>query len=91
MTGKLKNPGHKPVIGETRICFGIDWYATEKEADEMGEYNQKSGCVYWGGFFHGMPCGRDKTWDIPEGKSWKRYDRGELVKEIPGPLYAATR
>ena len=48
---------------ESRICFGIIWFKTEEEAIEYGKLTNLLGITYNGGFFHGMPCGRDKTWD----------------------------
>jgi hypothetical protein len=52
-----------PVRHESRICFGIDWYATEAEAMEADRLGREAGNTYNGGFYHGMACGRDKTWD----------------------------
>lgn len=65
------------VKSEGRICFGIVWYATEEEADLAAEIVREHGRTYNGGWFHGMPCGRDRGFD---------YDDPEL-----GRLYAVTR
>lgn len=51
------------VASEQRICFGIRWFATEAEADLYAAHVRKEGITYNGGWFHGMMCGRDKTWD----------------------------
>ena len=51
------------VKAESRICFGIAWFKTEAEADEYGEWVRSIGSTYNGGFYHGRPCGRDKSWD----------------------------
>jgi len=63
---KVKYPGHRSVRLDSRICFAIKWYATEKEADEMGAYSRAIGNTYNGGMFHGMACGRDKSWDMKD-------------------------
>lgn len=55
--------GPEPVRRESRTCFGISWFATEAEADAYAAIVHEQGLTYNGGFFHGMPCGRDKTWD----------------------------
>lgn len=52
-----------PVKTESRICFGISWFATEEEADRYAAYVREQGITYNGGFFHGRPCGRDRDWD----------------------------
>jgi hypothetical protein len=53
----------KPVRSEGRICFGINWYATEAEALEAAKAVRARGDTYNGGFFHGMPCGRAPEFD----------------------------
>ena len=65
-----------PVKTDSRICFSIQFFTSEADADAYAAYVRKMGITYNGGFFHGMPCGRDSTWD--------RFDP-EL-----GPLYAVT-
>ena len=52
---------------ESRICFGIIWFETEEEAIEYGQLMNALGVTYNGGFYHGMPCGRDSTWDNEKG------------------------
>lgn len=51
---------------DSRICFGIIWFETEKEAIEYGKLMNELGVTYNGGMFHGMLCGRDSTWDCEE-------------------------
>jgi hypothetical protein len=58
-----------PVKTESRICFGIAWYATEAEAMEADRIGRMQGNTYNGGWFHGMPCGRDTTWDHVDQKT----------------------
>ena len=65
-----------PVKTESRICFGIAWFKTEAEAMRADAIGRERGYTYNGGWFHGMPCGRDETWDY--------------VDEVHGPLYAVT-
>lgn len=66
----------QPVRYDSRSCFGIKWYATEAEADEVGAQVTASGATYNGGFFHGRSCGRDPSFDY--------------VDSVFGPLYAVT-
>ena len=64
-----------PVEVDVRICFGIKWFATEEEAMAQHKIERKMGSTFNGGWFHGMPCGRDASWD----------------KEVDGrKLYACT-
>lgn len=55
-----------PVRSESRICFGIDWYATEAEANAASAFVKSKGRTYNGGFYHGRPCGRDNSWDVKD-------------------------
>ncbi len=66
----------KPVKTDSRICFGIKYFASEADADRYAEHVVATGQTYNGGFYHGMACGRDKTWD-------------HVDKEL-GQLYAVT-
>jgi hypothetical protein len=52
-----------PVESEQRICFGIYWFRTEAEANIYAAAVTEAGLTYNGGWFHGMPCGRDKSFD----------------------------
>ncbi len=60
----------EPVRTESRICFGIAWFATEAVAIAYGRHVRKRGDTYNGGYFDGMSCGRDSAWDYttPEGQ-----------------------
>lgn len=62
-----------PIRTESRICFGISYFATEEEADAFAEHVRERGDTYNGGWFHGMPCGRDRGFD-------RRNDEGERVE-----------
>ena len=56
-------PAPVPVEVDVRISFGIKWFATEAEAMEQHEIERKFGSTFNGGWYHGMPCGRDDSWD----------------------------
>lgn len=66
----------KPAKYDSRICFGIAYFTTEADAALYAEHVRQRGDTYNGGYFHGMPCGREKTRD---------YIDPDL-----GPLYAVT-
>lgn len=53
----------EPVELESRICFGIAWFATESDAYAFDAHQVKIGQTYNGGWYDGQQCGRDKTWD----------------------------
>lgn len=76
---KLRKPIVKlpePVKLDTRICFGIAYFKTEADAAAYDAHVRANGITYNGGWFHGMACGRDKTWDYTD--------------PVLGPLYAVT-
>lgn len=53
-----------PVRKSSRTCFGIEWYATEAEAETRAAQIRERGDRYNGGYYDGMPCGRDTSLDI---------------------------
>lgn len=53
-----------PIKIDSRICFAIHWFSTETDALTYAAYIRKRGDRYNGGFYDGMPCGRDTTFDI---------------------------
>lgn len=63
----------KPVKIDSRICFSISYFESEKEADIYADYVVKQGFTYNGGFYHGMPCGRDKSCDYEDENGKKLY------------------
>ena len=65
-----------PAKLDVRICFGIAYFTTLKDADRYAAHQRKIGATYNGGYFHGMPCGRDASWDY--------------VDPTLGQLYAVT-
>ena len=52
-----------PVCHDSRICFGINYYATEVDADAAHKAVRARGDEYNGGWFHGMACGRAPEFD----------------------------
>lgn len=65
-----------PVKLDSRICFSIAYFTTKADAAAYAKYVRAQGYTYNGGFYHGMPCGRETTWDH--------------VDPTHGPLYAVT-
>ena len=63
---------------DSRISFGIDYYDSEAEADAAGAVVRERGETYNGGWFDGMRCGRDRTFDCADRETGVR-------------LYAVTR
>lgn len=57
------DPLPAPVKRDSRICFAIAYFATEADADWYAVDVQRRGRAYNGGYFHGMPCGRDTKFD----------------------------
>lgn len=66
-----------PVKHDGRICFGIMFFTSEEDAQLAASIVRKQGRTYNGGYFHGMPCGREKSRDY--------FD-----KELGVQLYAVT-
>ena len=62
-----------PVKIDSRICFGIAYFASEADADTFAAHVRAKDRRYNGGFFHGMPCGRDKSWDYVDPKLGQLY------------------
>lgn len=48
---------------DSRICFGIDWFDSLEAAQAAHEAVQAAGRTYNGGWFDGMPCGRNSGFD----------------------------
>jgi hypothetical protein len=85
---KAEAAAPKPVDSEGRACFGLKWFATEAEADAYAAMVVARGDTYWGGFFHGMPCGRDSSFDYvvtEEGSG-----RGDVPVEFVGKMLFAV-
>jgi hypothetical protein len=50
-----------PAKQDHRICFSIYYFTSEADAQRWAEAHR--GSTYNGGYFDGMACGRDTTWD----------------------------
>lgn len=60
---RLAKLSGKPADIDSRICFGIHFYDSEEKAGYATLITQLQGNTYNGGWFHGMACGRDKSFD----------------------------
>jgi len=56
MTTTTPKPHHRDI----RICFAIAYFTTE---DDAGAFARATPGTYNGGYSHGMPTGRDRSWD----------------------------
>ena len=63
----------KAVDHDQRICFGISFFKTEDDAKLYDQFVRRRGTTYHGGFFHGMPCGRDASFDYVHKDHGKLY------------------
>jgi hypothetical protein len=55
-----------PARTEQRICFGIMWFTSQKDAAIAHDTVRRQGRTVNGGFFDGMACGRAPEWDYEE-------------------------
>lgn len=62
-----------PVKLDSRICFGIAYFATEADADKYAAHVREKGYTYNGGYFDGMPCGRSRQFDHVDPKLGQLY------------------
>jgi len=65
----------KTVCVDKRISFGILYFATEADAAIAHDAVREEGRCFNGGYCHGMPCGRSKTWD-------QRNQYGEMTYAV---------
>jgi uncharacterized protein with NRDE domain len=75
-TATKKSSVPTPVKIDSRICFAIEYFTSEEDAQAYAAIVQQRGDTYNGGWYHGMACGREKTWDY--------------VDDTLGPLFAVT-
>jgi hypothetical protein len=62
--------GHEAQGGDVRICFAVAYYTDPEVAKAAGEYSEQHN-TYNGGYFHGMPCKRDPSFDFKwQGKTY---------------------
>ena len=62
-----------PVKIDSRICFGIMYFSTEADAAIYATHVREKGYTYNGGWFDGMPCGRDTSWDYEDQTLGRLY------------------
>jgi len=65
-----------PVKIDSRICFAINYFTSEADADLFSADVLARGITYNGGWYDGMPCGREPGWDYTD--------------PVFGPLFAVT-
>lgn len=63
----------RAVRREERICFGLAWFADEADANAYAAEVKAAGNTYNGGFFHGMPCGRESHFDYNDPERGRLY------------------
>lgn len=62
-----------PIKTSSRTCFGIEWFATEAEATARSETVRARGDRVNGGFYDGMSCGRDVSFDFTDNNGVRHY------------------
>ena len=62
-----------PAEIDSRICFGIKFYDSEEKAEAYAKVVRMQGDAYNGGWFHGMACGRDTSFDYVRKDGVKLY------------------
>ena len=60
---QLAKVAGKPADIDSRICFGIEFFDSEDKAHAAHLVSRLQGNTYNGGWFHGMACGRDSSFD----------------------------
>lgn len=58
---------------DIRIAFAIAWFLDEEKAITYDAHVRREGYTYNGGWFHGMACGRDISWDTKTDDGRKLY------------------
>jgi hypothetical protein len=84
-----------PADIDSRICFGIHFYDTEEKARYATLITQVQGNTYNGGWFHGMACGRDTSFDyiVTQGHLDQARPNDSLITQgikVGTKLYAVT-
>ena len=80
---------------DSRICFGIHFYDSEEKAHIANLISRMQGNTYNGGWFHGMACGRDTSFDYVVTQETLNRARPDdsLIKQgvkVGTKLYAVT-
>jgi hypothetical protein len=68
LSARLLAIAGEPADRDSRSCFGVYFYDHEAKALVADLGIRVRGDTYNGGFFHGMPCGRDSSFDTAEPK-----------------------
>lgn len=63
LSARLLAIAGEPADRDSRSCFGVYFYDHEAKALVADLGIRVRGDTYNGGFFHGMPCGRDCSFD----------------------------
>lgn len=63
----------QPVKTDSRVCFGLEWYAKEDDAVARGKQVYDAGQAVNGGWFHGMPCGRAPQFDYNDAEHGRLF------------------
>lgn len=92
---RLAKLSGRPCDIDSRICFGIEFYDSEVKAGYATLITKLQGNTYNGGWFHGMACGRDKSFDYvvtQEHLNNARPDDALLTQKVAvgTKLYAVT-
>ena len=72
-SAKKAAAGPAPVKREGRVCFGIEYFATEADADAKAAIVVARGDTYNGGWSHGSPCGRNWSFDHTDADGRKLF------------------
>jgi hypothetical protein len=92
---RLAKKSGKPSDIDSRICFGIEFYDSEEKAYYGTLITKVQGNTYNGGWFHGMACGRDTSFDYvvtQEHLNNARPDDALITQKVKAgtKLYAVT-
>lgn len=92
---RLAKLSGSPADIDSRICFGIHFYDSEEKARYATLITKVQGNTYNGGWFHGMPCGRDTSFDYIVTQEHLNSARPDdaLIKQgikVGTKLYAVT-
>ena len=83
---------HNIVRLDSRTCFGISFFLSEEEAQAYAAEVRERGETYNGGWFHGMACGRDETFDYVIKDEDQSIETRQGFPQLPvgTQLYAVT-
>lgn len=92
---RLAKLSGKPADIDSRICFGIHFYDSEEKAGYATLITKLQGNTYNGGWFHGMACGRDTSFDyvVTQAHLDSAKPDDALIKQgikVGTKLYAVT-